>query len=69
MAFEIQDGLEDNLRNMFPSLYEKFMPYLSRVSNEITYIEDIDAYYGEPSALALRFFYKKKPVMIVNADV
>ena len=28
-----------------------------------------DAYYGEPSALALRFFYKKKPVMIVNADV
>ena len=28
-----------------------------------------DAYYGEPSALALQFYYKKKPVMIVNADV
>ena len=40
------------------------------------YIEDADkqklleyagrcsAYYGEPSALALNFFYNKKPVMI-----
>ncbi len=28
-----------------------------------------DAYYGDPSALALKFFYADKPVMIINADV
>ena len=66
VAFEIQDGLEDNLRNMFPSLYEKFMPYLSHISDEITYIEDIDAYYGEPSLLATELLNAKKPVMIMT---
>ena len=37
------------------------------------YYEDIvkkcDAYYGDPSALALKFFYDRKPVMIINANV
>ncbi len=27
-----------------------------------------DAYYGDPSALALRFYYEHKPVMLINAD-
>ena len=27
-----------------------------------------DAYYGDPSALALKFVYAKKPVMIINVN-
>lgn len=27
-----------------------------------------DAYYGDPSSIALQFFYNRKPVMIENAD-
>ncbi|MCR5301108.1 MAG: LicD family protein [Lachnospiraceae bacterium] len=27
-----------------------------------------DAYYGDPSAMALWFYYKKKPVMLMNVD-
>ncbi|MCR5672250.1 MAG: LicD family protein [Lachnospiraceae bacterium] len=45
-----------------------------------TYIDDLaaseydryagmcDAYYGNPSSLALKFYYLKKPVMIINID-
>ncbi len=66
VVFELQDGLCDNLKEMFPSLYEKFIPYLLRVSNEVTYIEDIDAYYGEPSSLATDILNAKKPVMIMT---
>ncbi|MCR5831546.1 MAG: LicD family protein [Lachnospiraceae bacterium] len=31
--------------------------------------ESCDAYYGDPSALALRFVYAHKPVMIINANI
>ncbi len=33
------------------------------------YARDCDAYYGDPSSLALAFFYSRKPVMIENAEV
>ena len=32
-------------------------------------VTECDAYYGDPSAVALKFVYAKKPVMIINADV
>ena len=32
-------------------------------------LDEGDAYYGEPSALALGFYYRKKPIMIINTDV
>lgn len=32
-------------------------------------VKKCDAYYGDPSALALKFFYDRKPVMIINANV
>ena len=34
-----------------------------------TYLSNSDAYYGEPSALALSFAYAQKPVMLINTDV
>ena len=66
VIFEIQDGLLDNLKEMFPLLYEKFRPYLVRINNEITDIDDIDAYYGEPSEYATLLVNDKKPVMIMT---
>lgn len=33
------------------------------------YAAACDAYYGDPSSLALQFFYRHKPVMIENAEV
>ncbi len=33
------------------------------------YAAACDAYYGDPSSIALQFFYNRKPVMIENADV
>ena len=66
VVFELQDGLEDDLREMFPQLYVKFRPYLERVCNDIVYIEDIDAYYGEPSEYATQIVNAKKPVMIMT---
>ena len=38
------------------------------LSDAITYSDRCDAYYGDPSATALWFFYRKKPVMIMNID-
>ena len=39
------------------------------VADNERYAGMCDAYYGDPSSLALSFFYNKKPVMIINADV
>ena len=39
------------------------------VSEYNSLVTEADAYYGDPSALALRFVYKHKPVMIINATV
>ncbi len=66
VVFELQDGLEDNLGKMFPDLYEEFKPYLDRVCKEEVYIDDIDAYYGEPSEYATMLVNAKKPVMIMT---
>ena len=38
-------------------------------SEHIRYARMCDAYYGDPSALALRFFYEHKPVMLESAFV
>jgi len=38
-------------------------------SENIRYAKMYDAYYGDPSSLALRFFYENKPVMIENIEV
>lgn len=39
------------------------------VGDAPSYADMCDAYYGDPSAIALWFFYRKKPVMLVGVDV
>ena len=49
-------GIGEFIQDVGPKDYERLL-------------NEGDAYYGEPSALALGFYYRKKPVMITNTDV
>ncbi len=66
VVFWMQDGLEENLRQLDPDLYEKFAAYDFRESATSIDTDDIDAYYGEPSEFATYFANEGKPVMIMT---
>lgn len=68
VIYKTQEGFADNLRELFPKLYEEYSAIgLSKCADEIN-IDDIDAYYGEASVYATEALNRKKPVMIMNVN-
>ncbi len=70
------DLIDKNTADGYRKMVQRFRDsndgtYVDRFdpTNNRRYAKECDAYYGEPSSLALMFFYKSKPVMIENADV
>jgi hypothetical protein len=61
-----QEGLMDNLKALYPGLYEKYTACDFPQTEGTINIDDIDAYYGEASAYATEFINAKKPVLIMN---
>ena len=66
VVYVIQDGLLDNLKNLYPKLYEEYIASDFQKSEDGFNIEDIDAYYGEASAYATEFINAKKPVLLMQ---
>ena len=79
----ITQGIRDNIEYLDKSVADGFRKAVEEFERmQIgSYIEDVlpednphyaktcDAYYGDPSSLALKFFYERKPVMIENAQI
>ncbi len=63
-VYLMQEGLLDNLRDMFPELYEEYMAHDFRPEADYVDTDLIDAYYGESSLFATEFLNTDKPVMI-----
>lgn len=68
-VYVLQDGLLDNLKELYPSIYERYGANDFRESVYEFDIDDIDAYYGEASSYASIMTDKGKPVMIWNIDI
>ncbi len=66
VVFKVQEGLADNLRKMYPDVYKEYMACGFRESEDVTDINEMDAYYGEASVYATRFINAGKPVMILD---
>ncbi|MCR5830826.1 MAG: LicD family protein [Lachnospiraceae bacterium] len=64
-VYLLQENLLDNLRGMFPELYEKYEACDFRPEADYVDTDMIDAYYGEASEFATEFVNKGKPVMIM----
>ena len=65
VAFVMQDGLSENLKALYPSLYDEYMNEIGR-SEDAFDTDKIDAYYGEASAYATEMMNAHKPVMVMN---
>lgn len=74
MSVLTDEDMYSQLKEINPEMYEKFMelvsknPYL-RVETSLDDIENYDAYYGDPGAVAHKFVCAKKPVMIMNYEI
>ncbi len=68
VVYFLQDGLLENLKEMYPKLYELYEANDFREGDERFDTDDIDAYYGEASMYATEFLKEKKPVMIWNVQ-
>ena len=66
VVYVTQEGLMDNLKDLYPGLYEKYTACDFPQTEGTINIDDIDAYYGEASAYATEFINAKKPVLIMN---
>lgn len=60
-----QEGLSDNLKNLYPGLYEKYIASDFPEAEDNINMEDMAAYYGEVSAYATEFINAKKPVLLM----
>lgn len=67
-VYLMQEGLLDNLKEIYPGLYEKYMACDFRESVNDVSTDDMDAYYGEASRYATELINSTKPVMVWNAD-
>lgn len=65
----LQEGLLDNLKELYPDLYERYMASDLRDSVSDVNIDDMDAYYGEASGYATELINRGKPVMIYAVDI
>jgi hypothetical protein len=66
VVYVTQIGLLNNLKALYPALYEKYIASDFPEAEENIIIEDFAAYYGEASAYATEFINAKKPVLIMN---
>lgn len=66
MVYAAQEGLFDNLKEMYPGLYERYEKEGFCRAGENVPADDIDAYYGEPSPYVSQFYDRQKPVMIMK---
>ncbi len=66
VVYVTQEGLMDNLKALYPTLYEKYTAYDFPQTEGTINIDDIDAYYGEASAYATEFINAKKPIMLMQ---
>ena len=71
---QYREYLDKDVADAFDEAVERFNgmkigEYIEDLSEKEykRYVRTCDAYYGDPSSLALRFVYAKKPVMIQNA--
>lgn len=69
VVYRTQEGFSENLKTMFPDLYEKYEEAGFPDGNGDICIDEIDAYYGEPSCYVLRFTEAGKPAMIMSTDI
>ena len=67
VRFVTAQGLEDDLRSIYPQLYEQYKA-TGFCPNDVADISEIDAYYGEPSHFATDMLNAGKPVMIMNVE-
>ncbi len=65
---EVADGFCEAVKKFDRMQIGDYMEDISPGENS-NYAKTCDAYYGDPSSLALRFFYEHKPVMIENAQI
>ena len=68
VTYKTQECLCDNLKKLFPDLYEKYRACDFRESVDEIIIDNIDAYYGEASVYATEALNRKVPVMIMNIN-
>ena len=66
VAYVTQEGLMDNLKNLFPELYDMYIAGGFPKGSDDVDTDDCDAYYGEASLYATGFVNAKKPVMIYS---
>ncbi len=65
---DVADDLQSEVKRFIDSGIGEYVQDIPVGENE-SYARMCDAYYGDPSSLALKFFYEHKPVMIINKDV
>ncbi len=66
VVYVTQDGLSDNLKRLYPDLYDMYVAGGFPDPEDTISADDCDAYYGEASAYATEFVNAHKPVMIMN---
>ena len=68
VVYFLQDNLLENLKEMYPGLYDLYAANDFREGEEFFDTDDIDAYYGEASMYATELLKDGKPVMIWNVQ-
>ena len=66
VVYVTQEGLLDNLKALYPALYEKYIASDFPEAEDNINIEGFAAYYGEASAYATEFINDKKPVLLMQ---
>ncbi len=68
VIFKLQDGLSENLKLLYPHLYEGFVKLENSAYTGDINTDGIDAYYGESSPYVSEFYNSKKPVMLPDCE-
>ena len=64
-----QDNFKENLKELYPGIYEEYAANDFREYSEDISIDEIDAYYGEPSVYATMLMDMGRPCMIWNVEI
>lgn len=68
VKFVTAQGFDDDLRSVYPQLYERYAAEGFRAFDGEIDIAQTDAYYGEPSHYATEMLNAGKPVMLMNIE-
>jgi hypothetical protein len=64
-----QDNFKENLKELYPGVYEEYAANDFREYSEDISIDEIDAYYGESSVYATMLMDMGRPCMIWNVEI